>query len=236
MTWMHAICRKRPSDYAGSLFFTGLAAFTIVRIPEIGLLLLPTLAHEVFVAGAFLIRDQPRAAVGTLPARVAAYAGTFSMMAFLHAIRTWSPASLTFNELPQVAAAGALLWLGGCAFTIAPIWSLRFSFSIEPQARRLVQTGPYKYLRHPVYAGYVLHYIGIYLIYPSLILAASVVLWFAMTAIRMRFEEGVLSRAFPEYEEYKRRTGALLPRAGFLLRPRAAASELPRLRTSERVI
>lgn len=77
--------------------------------------------------------------------------------------------------------------------------------------RCVVRTGAYKFVRQPVYAAYVLQYAGIWLIYPSALLAAGISVWFALTLTRMQYEESILAQAFPEYESYKRRTGALFP-------------------------
>ena len=47
--------------------------------------------------------------------------------------------------------------------------------------------------------------------YPSQVFAAVLLTWSALTLMRIRWEERVLAAAFPEYEEYRRVTGALLP-------------------------
>jgi protein-S-isoprenylcysteine O-methyltransferase Ste14 len=62
--------------------------------------------------------------------------------------------------------------------------------------------------------------LGIWLIYPSIALAAGLAVWFALTVIRMGFEETVLTRTFPEYEAYRAVTGRLFP-ARIVLRHQA---------------
>jgi protein-S-isoprenylcysteine O-methyltransferase Ste14 len=203
--------RARACDIAGFVFFAGSSGALLIRVPEMGVLLVPMIAKELFTAFTFLIRDRPRAAVGTFKARFAAYAGTFLMIVFFHGLRTWSPESLTVNQVPQISALGGMVWLAGTVLVGAALWALRYAFSIEPEARSVVRTGPYKFVRHPVYAAYVLQYLGIWLIYPSILLAAGLAAWFALTLTRMHFEERILSHAFPEYESYRRTTGALVP-------------------------
>ena len=102
-------------------------------------------------------------------------------------MRTWSPESFTINALPQIAALGGMLWLAGTVLVGIALWSLRYAFSIEPEARHVVRTGAYRFVRHPVYAAYVLQYLGIWLIYPSIILAAGIAIWFGLTLLRMQF-------------------------------------------------
>ena len=220
MTW------ARASDIAGFAFFAAFSGTLVLRAPELSLLLVPVIAKEVFTAFTFLIREQPRAAVGTLKARLAAYAGTFAMIAWFHALRTWDPQSLTPNEETAIAALGAIVWLAGTLLVCTAMWSLRYAFSIEPQARRVVRTGPYEFVRHPVYAAYVLQNLGIWLIYPSIALAAGLAVWFALTLVRMHFEEGILTRTFPEYESYRRATGRLFPRQLLWRRPTEGTSSL----------
>ena len=210
MGWK-GISRQRATDIAGFVFFGALAVAFFIRMPRMAFLLLPMLAKELFMAFTFLIRERPVAAIGSWPARVAAYAGTFLMVGLFHALRTWRPETFTMNEVPQVSALGGISWIAGTLLVLWAIWSLRYAFSIEPQARHVVRSGAYKFVRHPVYAAYTLQYLGIWLIYPSTLLGVGIVVWFAMTLTRMRYEEMVLEQAFPEYESYKRTTGALFP-------------------------
>jgi protein-S-isoprenylcysteine O-methyltransferase Ste14 len=203
--------RARIADVAGFVFFAAFAATLPFRMPEISVLLVPMVGKELFTAFTFLIRERPQAAMGTVQARFAAYAGTFLLIGFFHAVHTWSPESFTINNVPQIAALGGMLWLAGTVLAGIALWSLRYAFSIEPEARHVVRTGAYRFVRHPVYAGYVLQYLGIWLIYPSIVLAAGIAVWFGLTLTRMRFEERILIQAFPEYASYKRKTGALFP-------------------------
>jgi protein-S-isoprenylcysteine O-methyltransferase Ste14 len=203
--------RARISDIAGFVFFAAFSATMFLRMPEMSVLLLPMIGKELFTAFTFLIRERPQAAVGTFRARFTAYAGTFLLVGFFQAVHTWTPESFTINAVPQIVTLGGMLWLAGTALVGTAIWSLRYAFSIEPEARHMVRTGPYKLVRHPVYAAYALQYAGIWLIYPSVVLAVGITIWFGLTLLRMRFEERILTQAFPEYESYKRATGALFP-------------------------
>lgn len=207
----HVSLRDRKSDVTGFVFFAGLAVWTLSRMPEVGIFLLPTLAHELFVAVAFLMRDRAKAAHPTPAARAAAYGGTFLIIGFFHAARSWRPEWLTQNSSLGLSGTGALLWLAGSLLVVLSIWSLRYAFSIEPEARRVVRNGAYRFVRHPIYLGYVLQYVGVWLIYPSPALAATFLTWFVLTLARIHFEEKVLVGAFPEYREYKRAIGALVP-------------------------
>ena len=112
---------------------------------------------------------------------------------------------------------GALLLFGGIALHAAALHHLGQSFHslvVAKEQHVLVQSGPYRYIRHPIYAAYLLSYLA------GGLLASNWVLTFVpvtadaiLAAVRMPQEEEVMEEVFGEqYVEYKNRTGRLLPR------------------------
>lgn len=77
----------------------------------------------------------------------------------------------------------------------------------------LVQSGPYRLVRHPGYAGFLLLALGMAIGYASWIgLAAVPVLLLPGLAYRMRVEEKLLTEQFGEaYRQYAKRTRRLIP-------------------------
>jgi protein-S-isoprenylcysteine O-methyltransferase Ste14 len=78
-------------------------------------------------------------------------------------------------------------------------------FPRPPRHAELVQHGPFRYLRHPLYVGGALFFAGLSLVFSIYGLALTAVLcvfWIA----KARLEERHLVARFPEYEEYRRRT------------------------------
>ena len=126
-------------------------------------------------------------------------------------------APMTIVLLPRGAASPALLTFSNglvLAATLASIvivlWLGR-AFSILPQARMLVTSGPYRVVRHPRYLAEFVALFGLAL---QFALPWSLLLWiFAVAAQfpRMHFEEGALRRGFPAYDDYAARTARLLP-------------------------
>ena len=55
---------------------------------------------------------------------------------------------------------GASLQIAGLLFQLYTKLSLGRSFGVLPATRRLVTTGAYRWLRHPIYAGYLIAHIG----------------------------------------------------------------------------
>ena len=94
------------------------------------------------------------------------------------------------------------------------IWSmltLRHSFSIFPEARRLIRTGPYGLVRHPLYAAYFLTDIALLLPRWSLFALLIVAVGVGAQLWRVRYEEQVLRASFPEYDEYAHVTPRFVP-------------------------
>ena len=75
-------------------------------------------------------------------------------------------------------------------------------------------TGPYRWIRHPIYSAYLLNYAGGGLLSGNLVLTfVPVVMYAILVAIRMGQEEEVLLDMFgQEYRQYMQSTGRLLPR------------------------
>ncbi|HEY5985170.1 MAG TPA: methyltransferase, partial [Streptosporangiaceae bacterium] len=92
--------------------------------------------------------------------------------------------------------------------------SLRFlgrNLSVIAQARAVVERGPYRWVRHPLYTGELVSTLGLVLTAGSV---KAIAAWLAMAglqAYRALREEQVLLRALPGYRAYRRRTAALLP-------------------------
>jgi len=78
---------------------------------------------------------------------------------------------------------------------------------------RLITTGMFGYIRHPVYAGGILGHVGIYMAFRSVIMLILVsTLYFIVIRHRMLFEEEMLVEEFgDEYREYMKRTKRLIP-------------------------
>jgi protein-S-isoprenylcysteine O-methyltransferase Ste14 len=94
------------------------------------------------------------------------------------------------------------------------MWSLRFlgrNVSVLAQARHIVEHGPYRWVRHPLYAGEIVSSLGVAIAVNSY---KALALWLALCGLqvyRALREEQVLLQALPAYRSYRSRTAALLP-------------------------
>lgn len=78
----------------------------------------------------------------------------------------------------------------------------------------LVDTGPYAYVRHPLFIAYLTLSIGMLLVNPALPTTLAVAYSILAFALAARREEKLLSRKLPGYADYMVRTPRFLPRLG----------------------
>ena len=77
----------------------------------------------------------------------------------------------------------------------------------------VISTGVFRIVRHPIYLGAILFYLGASLITVSIASAAFCLLIIGFYIIISRYEEGILIEAFGnDYLEYKKKTGMLFPK------------------------
>ena len=93
---------------------------------------------------------------------------------------------------------------------IGQFWSARVMLKENHQ---LIQSGPYARVRHPIYSGILLAMIGTGLFVGEWRATFGVLLVFLAHGWKARREEALLAGQFgASYEEYRKRTGSLLPR------------------------
>jgi protein-S-isoprenylcysteine O-methyltransferase Ste14 len=111
-------------------------------------------------------------------------------------------------------AIGVVLVVAGAALATWAARALGSSLTCFPKPRergRLVETGPYRFSRHPIYSGGIYLFVGWGLLTSPVafgLALALAVLW----AFKARVEERFLSERYPGYDDYRRRTAwRLLP-------------------------
>lgn len=133
-----------------------------------------------------------------------AFSGTFAAIG-----ASFLPGATRRDGLVVVAD---LLATAGLAYSVWGLAYLRRSFSIIPEARRMVTGGPYSLSRHPVYLGEVTTAIGVNLATGGWLTAIAIAYFIVCELLRIRWEERILAATFPnDYPAYARSVPRYLP-------------------------
>jgi protein-S-isoprenylcysteine O-methyltransferase Ste14 len=118
-------------------------------------------------------------------------------------------------ESASVGVVGNVLAGAGLTLGLWAAWSLRRGLTPYPEplpGRHLIDTGPYRFVRHPMYSAVILFMLGLALRYAdwiAIVLAAALIPFFWL---KSSHEEGRLGASYPGYPEYQKRvTRRLIP-------------------------
>lgn len=124
-----------------------------------------------------------------------------------------------FFEVPYlVSVMGLVLFLKGVIIQELAVMSLGnniddFWFSKNAKKERfVVESGLYKYVRHPIYTGMILMYVGLLCVFFNYVTLLGVLVALLIIVITAINEEKFLIKKFPDYILYKKKTGMFLPR------------------------
>jgi len=150
------------------------------------------------------IRLKPQRTSNGWESRLTALVGTFLPLLLL---------ALPFTEAsPALRIVGLIMIAIGWVLSAYVIVWLGRAFSVMPQARRLVTSGPYGMVRHPLYLSEEVAFLGLVLLnFSPAALALAAVHW-PFQLRRMVNEEKVLLATFPEYLKYSAHTPRVIPR------------------------
>ncbi|UWU17008.1 methyltransferase family protein [Rhizobium sullae] len=211
----------RLEDFLGKVFLVLVFFFlalqqiasivTIIRLRESvefwPLALSSRLAGLLFlclVVGLTVVRLPPRQNADGIEPRLSALAGTFGLMVLIVLPRG--------TVGPELLIAATVLMLVGAALSIYCLFWLGRSFSVMATARKLVTSGPYAIVRHPLYLAEAFSAVGFLIANWSLAALLVGTAHFVFQFRRMFNEERVLRSTFPEYPGYASRVPMFIPR------------------------
>ena len=109
--------------------------------------------------------------------------------------------------IDAIAIIGAGVYLLSSVLTV---WALRENQYAEAVARvqkergqSVCSTGPYAFVRHPMYSAIIMWCVSIIMVLPSIWVAAVSVVVAAVITIRAELEEAMLAKELPGYSEYQ---------------------------------
>jgi protein-S-isoprenylcysteine O-methyltransferase Ste14 len=123
---------------------------------------------------------------------------------------TRKPVATAAGVLAILAAVGSVWLITNAVKTLGKEWSVTARLV---EGHKLATSGPYAYVRHPIYTGMLgmLVATGLAISHWQALLVALLV-FFVGTIIRVRSEEKLLREAFgPDFENYARRVPAIVP-------------------------
>lgn len=140
-------------------------------------------------------------------------------LAAVHLLALGAPFAAPALTLPgppwPPLAAGLALYVVGQAlrgWAIATLGDWFQGALVVQDDQRVVESGPYRVIRHPAYAGGILRAAGTGLVLDNwLSLALLLVAMIAFAAVRIRREEEILRTGLAQYGEYERRTARIVP-------------------------
>jgi protein-S-isoprenylcysteine O-methyltransferase Ste14 len=149
-----------------------------------------------------LQKDQPAADKMFIALFVVAMLAWLAVMGLDRRVRS--------SDMPTALQAPGLgLFLASTLFTM---WVFRENSFAAPvvklqaeRAQRVISTGPYAYVRHPMYSGMVLFFTGVPLLLGSWWGLAMMPLFIALFAVRIPIEERTLREGLPGYTDYTAR-------------------------------
>lgn len=135
----------------------------------------------------------------------------FALVAFgpkqLPGFPTWGGSAITF-------IGGFIIGAVGFVFIVLGLIHLGANLSVLPHPKadsELVESGAYRLVRHPIYAGIILGAFGWALLWASSLVILYAIILFIFFDIKSRREERWLAKKFPTYSDYRGRVKKLIP-------------------------
>ncbi|MBP7900539.1 MAG: isoprenylcysteine carboxylmethyltransferase family protein [Gammaproteobacteria bacterium] len=141
-----------------------------------------------------------------------------------HPLWSYGLVLLQFSSIAMILTSGAwwtnhwLSWSAQAIGLLLGVWAVqtmhlgRFNIIPDPKEdSQLVEVGPYRWIRHPMYASIL------WLLFPMLIADGDLWrwMWFLVLLLtlllKLHYEESLLSQRFQDYKAYQQRSKKLLP-------------------------
>jgi protein-S-isoprenylcysteine O-methyltransferase Ste14 len=118
-------------------------------------------------------------------------------------------------DVPVLRVVGAVALAAGLWLHFAALRALgaAFQVGVDPsQTPGIVTAGPYRYVRHPIYAAFLAYFVGAWLLLPTALFSISMPLAIVRVILQARYEEAALAAAFgAAYTDYMRSTTRFVP-------------------------
>ena len=130
----------------------------------------------------------------------------------------FAPGALFIRVIPDSALAGItaiILTIAGLTFSVWARYHLGRNWSSMVMIKvghQLIRTGPYRFVRNPMYTGILVAVVGVAIAIGELFAFIALLIGIASIWFKIKAEEEVLTERFgEEYLQYKREVKALIP-------------------------
>lgn len=109
----------------------------------------------------------------------------------------------------------SVLLLAGFVLILWAVLAMRKSkLRILPQPAMtavLITSGPYRFIRHPMYTALITGALGLIIMCPSIWRILTLVILTITLFVKLTLEEKMLAEKFPQYRAYQKKTYRLIP-------------------------
>lgn len=134
---------------------------------------------------------------------------------FLFGLFFFNLNSLNFGVSDVLQLIGSLVFVIGMLIVFLSVLRLNRNLSAFPTPKKdgnLIETGLYKYIRHPIYTGIVAAALGFSVYSGSGFRLIVTLLLLILFYFKSKYEEQKLIDVFSGYKAYMKRTGRFLPK------------------------
>jgi protein-S-isoprenylcysteine O-methyltransferase Ste14 len=140
----------------------------------------------------------------------------FVILQFLLIIGYFIPIDYIYFEYePMYIYGGLIAFILGCLLIIIAVFQLGRNFTILPapiHGKKLIRTGIYKYIRHPINTGIMFITLGLaFYTLEYWKLGFSILIW-AFHYFYADYEDLLLNRQYVYFEDYKKKTNSFFPK------------------------
>lgn len=119
---------------------------------------------------------------------------------------------LIFDPSGLLETIGWIFLISGGIVILAALFTIRRNAAAPATGDKLVKTGLYSVVRHPIHCGTFLEFAGLFLLWPSLTVGIASLTGTVWIYFQSKFEEMDLQKRIPGYSDYKKSTPAFLPK------------------------
>jgi hypothetical protein len=123
-----------------------------------------------------------------------------------------APALQSHFSFPVPGTLVTILGLAGAVWARISLGRNWSGYVTYKQDHELVTSGPYRFIRHPIYTGLIVMFIGTFLYYGSLFVLILFIILTVMFLLRVGKEEAIMKRLFgKKYTDYMKTSKRLIP-------------------------